>query len=95
MHLNKTQVKVYFSLYGDEFPIYFVTESLGIEPTNSYTKGEVIVRPHNQNVISTKTKFRKETAWELGMDYQESYDVKEQMDQILKPIKNKTAIELV
>jgi uncharacterized protein (UPF0333 family) len=92
VNLDKTQVKVFFSLYGDEFPIDYVTESLGIEPTNFYKKGDIVLRPHKHNVISTKTQFRKETAWELSTDYQESYDVKEQMDQILKPLKSKVAI---
>ena len=63
LHLDKTQVMVYFCLYGDEFPIDYVTETLEIEPTKTYKKGEVIVRPHNPNVISMKTLYRKETAW--------------------------------
>ncbi|USK30834.1 DUF4279 domain-containing protein [Bacillus sp. CMF21] len=90
--MDITKVKVYFSLFGDEFPIAYVTESLGVVPTDSYNKGDVIERSHKQNGISKKTIFRKETAWELGTDFQESYDVKEQMDQILEPLKNKTAI---
>ena len=92
MNLDKTQVMVYFSLYGDEFPIDFVSETLKIEPTKAYKKGEVIVRPHNPNVISTKTIYRKETAWELSTGYQESYDVKEQMAEIVEPLKNKVTI---
>jgi len=90
--LNKTQVKVYFSLYGGDFPIDKVTESLGIKPTNSYKKGDVIVRMPNPNIVSTKVKHRKETTWELGTDYQESNDVKEQLNQIIRPLKNKIAI---
>ncbi|MFD0048932.1 DUF4279 domain-containing protein [Actinomycetes bacterium NPDC127524] len=90
--MDKTQVMVYFSLHGDEFPIEYVTETLEIEPTKTYKKGEVIVRPHNPKVISTKTLYRKETAWELSTGYKESYDVKEQMDQILGLLKNKVAI---
>jgi hypothetical protein len=35
-HVDKTQVVVYFSLFGDDFPIDIVTELLGILPTNSY-----------------------------------------------------------
>ncbi|MGG0658292.1 DUF4279 domain-containing protein [Rummeliibacillus pycnus] len=90
--MEKTKVMVYFSIYGDTFPIDCVTKSLGIEPTNSYKQGDAIVRPHNPNVTSTKTQFRRETVWKLGTGYQESYDVKEQMDQILEPLKNKAAI---
>lgn len=92
LYLNKTQVMVYFSLYGDDFPVDSVTELLGINPTYSYKKGDVIERKHNPNIVSTKVHYRKETAWELGTDYQESYDVKEQLNQIIRPLKNKVAI---
>lgn len=79
-------------MFGDEFPIAYVTQSLGVEPTESYNKGNFIERSHKQNIIFKKTHFRKETAWELGTGYQESYDLKEQMDQILEPLKNKADI---
>lgn len=92
LNLDKTQVMVDFSLFGDEFSIDDVTELLGVEPTNTYKKGDTIVRPHNPNVLSTRTHFRKETAWELSTGYQKSYDVNEQLDQVLKPLKNKAAI---
>ncbi|WP_231618285.1 DUF4279 domain-containing protein [Fictibacillus sp. 23RED33] len=34
--MNETQVKVYFSLFGDGFPINEVTRRLEITPTESY-----------------------------------------------------------
>ncbi|KAB2328728.1 DUF4279 domain-containing protein, partial [Bacillus mesophilum] len=37
--MNKTQVKVYFSLFGDDFPINDVTEKLEVIPTETYKKG--------------------------------------------------------
>ncbi|WP_307414334.1 DUF4279 domain-containing protein [Neobacillus ginsengisoli] len=83
---------VYFSLYGDDFPVDSVTELLGINPTNSYKKGDVIEIKPNPNIVSTKVHYRKETAWELGTDYQESYDVKEQLNEVIKPLKNKAHI---
>lgn len=90
--MDKTQVMVYFSLYGDEFPIDYVTETLEIEPTKTYKKGDTIVRPFNQKVTSTKTHYRLETAWELSTGYQETFDVKAQMDQIIGQLKNKAAL---
>lgn len=90
-NLDKTQVMVYFSLYGDEFPIDYVTETLEIEPTETHKKGDTIVRPFNRKVTSTKTHYRLETAWELSTGYQESFDVKEQMDQIFGQLKSKSA----
>lgn len=92
VNLDKTQVMVYFSLHGDEFPIDYVTETLEIEPTKIYKKGDIIVRPSNQKVASTKTHYRLETAWELSTGYQESFDVRDQMDQILGQLKNKAAL---
>jgi hypothetical protein len=83
---------VYFSLYGDDFPIDSVTKLLGISPTNSYKKGDVIELKSNPNIVSTKVHYRKETVWELGTDYQESYDVKEQLNQIIRPLKNKGSL---
>lgn len=90
--MDKSQVMVCFSLYGDEFPPDNITGTLGIEPTRTYKKGDVIERPHNPNIISTKSLYRKETAWELSTGYQESWDVKEQLNLILGPLKNKASI---
>lgn len=90
--MDKTQVMVHFSLYGDSFPLEHVTEALGIKPTQTYNMGNLIERPYNPNVISTKPTYRKETVWDLSTGYQESWDVKNQMDQILEPIKDKASI---
>lgn len=48
--MDKTQVKVYFSLFGGDFQIDYDTDLLGIEPTNSYKKGDVIVRKPRSNI---------------------------------------------
>lgn len=81
--MSKTQVMVYFNLFGDEFPIDEVTKKLGVTPSLTYKKGDIIP-PRNS--------YRKETAWELSSDYQESCDVKEQMDQVMEPLKNQAFI---
>jgi hypothetical protein len=60
-NLDKTKVMVYFSVYGDVFPIDRVTEILEIEPKKTYKKGNTIVRPFNQKVTSGKTHYRLET----------------------------------
>lgn len=90
--MTKTQVMVYFCLYGDEFPVDYVTETLEIEPTKTYNKGDIIVKPYNSKVTSTKTHYRLETAWNLSTGYQESFDVAEQMDHIIIPLKSKVAL---
>lgn len=82
--MDKTQVMVYFSLYGDEFPIDYVTDKLGIQPTNSYRKGDLI--PNR----STKV-YRKETSWDLGTEYEESIDVNDQLQKIKQQLQNKSS----
>jgi hypothetical protein len=90
--MDKTTVMAYFKIFGDDFPVNEVTQLLGIEPSESYNKGDVIVRPKNDNLINNTVKYRKKTAWVLSSGYQESYDVKEQLDEILEPLKNKSVI---
>lgn len=81
---DKTQVMVYFSLYGDEFPTKKVTERLKINPTNTYIKGELI---SNRSSVC----YRKETNWEIGTGYQDSIDVNEQLNQIAGKIQDKVS----
>jgi len=83
---------VYFSLYGDEFPIDYVTKTLEIKPTKTYKKGDAIIRPFHGKITSTNTHYRLKTAWKLSTGYQESYDVMAQIDLLLGQLKNKTAL---
>ncbi|MEH7158975.1 DUF4279 domain-containing protein [Neobacillus drentensis] len=83
--MDKTQVLVYFSLSGDEFPIDNVTERLELTPTNAYTKGDLITN-------SSTARYRKETSWDLGTGYQVSLDVNDQLQEIIDKIQNKTTI---
>jgi hypothetical protein len=92
LKIDNTKVMAYFSLFGEKFPVNEVTKLLSIEPTESYNKGDVIVRQKNDKIIRTTVHYRKETAWVLSSGYQESYDVIEQLAQVLEPLKNKTAI---
>jgi len=84
-NLDKTQVMVYFSLYGDEFSIDDVTEKLGLTPTKAFKKGDLI--PNRSTVC-----YRKETSWDLGTVYQVSLDVNNQLQQIIDKIQNKSFI---
>lgn len=80
----------YFSAVGDEFPLDTVTIALGIEPTNIHKKGDVIERSDNPHLVSTKIRYRKETDWTLSTGYQESYDINNQLNVILKFLEEKT-----
>lgn len=83
--MERTRVRVYFSIFGDTFPLEHVTEKLGISPTNTYRKGDII--PNR-----SRTLLRKETSWDLDTGYQESRDVNEQLQQIINQLRNKVPI---
>lgn len=85
--MAKTKVMANFSAFGDEFPVENVTDVLGIEPTKTYNKGDIIVTP---NLVSTYIRRRKETDWTVSTGYQESYDINDQLSQILKSLEEKT-----
>jgi hypothetical protein len=85
--LEKTQVKVYFTIFGDDFPIDVFTQKLGISPTHSYTKGDRI--PNRSPLLK-----RKETAWDLGTEYEESFDVNEQLQRVICQLEGKESVIL-
>ncbi|BBH24420.1 hypothetical protein Back11_57650 [Paenibacillus baekrokdamisoli] len=60
-----------------------------LKPTHSHTKGESIQRNPHSNIIQNITNFRKETAWEIGSDYEESLDVDEQLNKVVNQLKGK------
>jgi hypothetical protein len=88
--LDKTKIMAYFSAFGDEFPVEVITDVLRIEPTKTYKKGDIIERTNNPNLVSTKIRRRKETDWTLSTGYQESYDINNQLNTILKSLEGKT-----
>lgn len=76
---------VYFSLYGEDFPIDEVTERLKVTPTETYKKGDII--PNRST-----NRYRRETSWDLGTDYQDSLDVNKQLQEIIDKLQNKSLI---
>ena len=85
--MENTQVMVYFSMFADEFPLENVTKQLGIEPTESYKKGDII-----KKISPTENHIRGYTCWKLSKGYQESLDVGEQVDMIINQIGGKSSI---
>ena len=53
-------------------------------------KGDIIERTNNPNLVSTKIRRWKETDWTLSTGYQESYDINNQLNTILKSLEGKT-----
>lgn len=71
-------------MFGDNFPIDYVTEKLKVTPTETYKKGDSI--PNHSSL------FRKETSWDLGTGYQISFDVNDQLKQVVDKLQNKSSI---
>nr|WP_316046333.1 DUF4279 domain-containing protein [Planococcus glaciei] len=82
--MEKTQVMVYFSLTADDFPLEAVSKRMGIEPTKSHRKGDLI-----RKISEAKTHSRSYSSWELCTGYQESLDAGEQIDQVIRQLKDK------
>lgn len=85
--MEQTQVMVYFSMFADEFPLEMVTKQLGIEPTESYKKGDII-----KKISPTENHVRCYTCWKLSTGYQESLDVGDQVNLIINQIGGKALI---
>ncbi|KOY12914.1 hypothetical protein AMS66_30530 [Paenibacillus xylanivorans] len=63
-----------FIITGDHFEPKLITEQIGIEPSGTYIKGEK---------VDDRDLYRKETCWFLETDYQESFDVNQQLNYLL------------
>ncbi|MFC9707260.1 DUF4279 domain-containing protein [Paenibacillus sp. NPDC056933] len=70
--MERTNVKVEFSIFGDQFDLNIITNTLLIPPTRTWLKGDPIQRDL----------FRKETCWELATEYEESLDINDQIDKV-------------
>ncbi|WP_020616372.1 DUF4279 domain-containing protein [Paenibacillus daejeonensis] len=74
--MDKTKVKVEFGLYGKSFNTQEITRILGLTPSRYWNKGDHI-RGNIHN---------KETYWEISTDYEESYDINDQMHKIVSQL---------
>lgn len=70
--MDRTNVKVEFSIFGDQFNPNIITDTLLITPTGTWLKGDPL----------QKGLTRKETCWELSTEYEESSDINDQIDKI-------------
>ncbi|MDQ0170096.1 DUF4279 domain-containing protein [Paenibacillus tundrae] len=77
--MNKTQVKAYYSLFGDHFDPDEVTSKLAITPTSITRKGDTINAKHSH----------PETSWTLSTEYEESLDVNKQLNKVMNSLKDK------
>jgi hypothetical protein len=74
---------VEFSIYGESFEPEHITRELGIMPSETYWKGDII--NHGKNT-------RKETAWIISTGYEISNDINDQIEKILALLDDKIEI---
>jgi hypothetical protein len=77
--MERTNVKVEFSIFGEQFDPNIVTRTLLIAPTRTWLRGD----PIRRDLV------RKETCWEIATEYEESFDINDQIDKIKGLIQNK------
>lgn len=73
------RTKVCLRIFGDKLNPEEITKHLGIEPTTSYTKGEII--RGNKSNRQTKT-----GRWSLNSKLDDHIDLEEKIRDIIKPI---------
>lgn len=81
--MDKTNVMVEFVMIGDKLDSNDVTEKLRIIPTKFWKKGD--------DIEGRKIK-RVDTIWSINTEYEESYDINEQLFEMVGLIKDKKAI---
>ncbi|MBT2286961.1 DUF4279 domain-containing protein [Paenibacillus polymyxa] len=76
--MERTNVKVEFSIFGEQFDPNIITNTLLITPTGTWLKGDPVRRDL----------FRKETCWEIATEYEESLDINDQIDKVIDLIQD-------
>ena len=79
-----SKVKIAFSLYGDTLDPKIVSNTLHLNPTNSWKKGDPILGGNNL--------FKQEGCWQFSTDYMDSFDIGDQFQiirQVVNPRKDK------
>ena len=94
--MDKTNIKVEFTVISEDFDIDLLTIKLGIEPTQRYYKGDIIPRIN---------RTREKSFWWIETEYNESLDINDEVlklmeklygkEEILKDLKNKHNLEYV
>ncbi len=69
-----------FAIIGENFTKQNITNQLQIEPTEFYSKGDK---------IKNRDLYRKETAWSLATEYEESLDINLQLNKLISILNDK------
>lgn len=79
--MDSTSVMVRFSIYGESFNPFVISEELGILPTETHLRGEPTKNGKNT---------WKDTSWSINTGYEASYDINKQIEKIMLMLECKT-----
>lgn len=79
--MDTTNVKVEFIILGNGFSPDDISDKLSIEPSLKWKRGDKINPEKHERIY-------KCSGWEISTEYEESFDINEQLDKILKKIEN-------
>lgn len=82
--VDKTTIGLSFHISADYFDVNTITELLDIKPTSTIIKGEKI-RLYNPN----STREYSFTRWDLAIQTEESLDINDPLNEIIKLLKTK------
>lgn len=83
--MGKTNIKVEFRILGEDFNPDSITDKLTIKPNYQWINGDR---------IENKASIRKYSCWAIHTEYEESYDVNDQLNKVMSMI-NKRKLELI
>ena len=81
--MDKTKVMVEFSISGDKLNPEIVTARLGIMPSRSWLKGDIIEGKHY---------LRRASNWVISTEYEETLIIENQLIKIYDLLKDKIEI---
>lgn len=84
--LSKSYATVYFSIWGENFPVELFTKEVGINPTEFYYKGDEYIRGETVRVRNIST-------WDFYSNSQKILDGSEQIDCIINTLSS--AVEVI
>ena len=90
---HKNEICIYLSIFGDDFDPADLTMAIGIQPTHTYRKGDIIPE---RKCIYTKPGSpplrRKEDAWKYNLGYIHTIDSDEISDVLEETFRDKVQI---
>jgi hypothetical protein len=88
---DKTNVMAEFVITGDDFDPDVITKALSIIPSKAYRKGDIwnLTEEFPGKIVEKGPKLRKWSMWELVTGYQESFDISDQLNELLNVLSPK------